>query len=220
MKHWLLTAVAIATTLASAPGVRAQPPGGPMPEEIRARMQAWQKWRSTHKNVTALQQTMHGIQMLERDQATRLSKAQARKLLGILHTWRPKKTMSDAQAEAVNKQIAGMLTPAQRKILTRSRGPEGPGGPPPGGMGGPPPPDDMGGPPPGGPGGPLPGGMGGPPPSGFGPRPDRPSMSPRDFPSPKEYNPLNPDTLPFVRAREMEKRRLDELTISLKKRVK
>ncbi len=59
------------------------------------------------------------------------------------------------------------------KPSERSRGPRGPGGPPPGGPGGPPP-GGPGGPPPGGPGGPPPGGPGGPPPGGPG------DMSPSD----------------------------------------
>lgn len=213
MRHLFAMATAGAALLACASGARAQPPGGPMPPEIQAGMKAWQKWQASHKNITALQQTMRGIHVLERDKATRLSKTQSRKLLDILHTWRPKKTLTDAQAASINKQITGMLTTAQRKALTR--GPAGPGGPMPGG----PPPGGMGGPPPGGPGSPPPEGVGGPPPSGFGPRPDRPAMNPGDFPRPKEYNPLNPDTLPFARMRAMERQLLDELTVALKKRV-
>jgi hypothetical protein len=40
------------------------------------------------------------------------------------------------------------------------------------------------------------------------------------FPDPKDYNPLNPDTLPFEQFRPMAKQRMTEFTGNLQKRAK
>jgi len=207
----MITARTIFATFAlaclAAPFAGAQrPQGGGPPPEMRAKMKAWETWRAKHKNVTAIEQTLAGLDMMERDTKTRLTKAQAKKILPVLKAWRTKPVMTDAQARAVNKQITAPLTVAQLKKIAAApasgqRGSGGSGGR--GGRGGP--------------------GMGGPPPGGTGGRP--PGGPPRDgkrpaMPSPKEYNPLNPNTLPFEQMRPMAKQRLDGLIKTLAQRAK
>jgi hypothetical protein len=201
-----LTAVALGVL---ATGVLAQPPGGGRPgggqmtPQMRAQMQKWQRWNDKHKNIQALQRTLRGIDELERDPATRLNKAQAKTALAVLNKWRAKPVMTDAQAKAVNQQLTASLTTAQIKKLATAGGRRG------GGMGG-------GGRRPGGggfggggggmrPGGGRPGGGGGP---GGG------------MPEPKEYNPLNPNTLPFAGMRPRAQQRMKQLAASLQARAK
>lgn len=91
--------------------------------------------------------------------------------------------MSDAQAKQINAQLLAPLTAAQRQQLTQTRRPGGfGGGRPGGGFGG------------SRPGGGRPGGFGGGRPPGGG-------FNPASFPSPREYNPLNPATQPMERSR-------------------
>ena len=147
------------------------PPPPPPSPQMRAKFQAWQKWQGSHKNVTALQQTLRGLQDLERDPQTRLNKKQSGIVLAVLNRWRSQPVLTDAQAQQVVQQMRAPLNRAQIKTLAMfPAGPRGFGGPPPGGPGSPPPP-----PPPGGFGGPPPGGPGGPPPPGgrFGGPPAR-----------------------------------------------
>ena len=209
-------------------GAQAQFPGGPPPGGFGGgpggfrpppAMRAWQKWGDAHRNVRAVERTLSGLAAIESDPKTRLNRAQAKGVLAVIGTWRGRSIMTDAQARQVNRQILARLTVAQVKEITAAGMMGGPGGPPPpGGFGGgpgmPPPPGGRfgghgpGGPPPRGPGGPPHGGFGGPPPGG---------MPPPNFPHPHEYNPLNPNTLPFDRARSRAARRLAALTAALKK---
>lgn len=200
-----LTAVALGVL---ATGVLAQPGGGggQMTPQMRAQMQKWQRWNEKHKNVQALQRTLRGIDELERDPATRLNKAQARQALAVLNKWRTKPVMTDAQAKAVNQQLTASLTTAQIKKLATAGGRRG-------GFGG------------GGGGGRRPGGGGG----GFGgggggmrPGGGRPGGAggPGAIPAPKEYNPLNPNTLPFAGMRPRAQQRMKQLTASLQARAK
>lgn len=185
------------------------PPPRQPPPQMMAKIQAWQKWRDSHKNVTALQQTLGNLQGLERDPQTRLNKKQAASILGVLNQWHSQPAITDPQARQILHQIKAPLSMAQIKILaTPPAERRGFDGPPPGGFGGPPPPGRFGGPPPpsegrfGGP----PGGRGGPPPGG---------MRPGTFPSPKDYNPLNPSTLPFKRQIPRATQRLADLKAAL-----
>lgn len=215
-----LVTAAAAGCLTVAIGRAQPPPGGKMPAAMQTKMKAWQKWRKTHQGITALEQTMRGVEMMERDKKTRLSKSQAKTVVSLLKTWRHKAVMTNAQALQVNKRITSTFTVPQLKQIALGAsaakrgqgGPGGMGGPPPGGMGGPPP-GGMGGPPPGGP---PPGGMGGPPPGG----PGGPPPGGGAFPNPKDYNPLNPDSLPFPPERQRTQWMLDNLTRDLTARVR
>lgn len=212
--RWLLP-VATAGFLTAAIAQAQAPPQGKMPAGMQSKMKAWQKWRKTHQGITALEQTMRGVEMMERDKKTRLSKGQAKTVASLLKVWRHKPVMTNAQALQVNKRISATFTVPQLKQIAlgasaAKRAQGGPGmmgGPPPGGMGGPPP-GGMGGPPPGGMGGPPPGGPGSPPPGGGA------------FPNPKDYNPLNPDSLPFPPERQRMKWMLDNLTRDLTARAR
>ena len=190
---FLKKAAALASLALLAAGAHAQAPGGggfqPSPQ-MMAKFQAWQKWRGNHKNITALQQTLGGFQLMEQDPRTKLNKSQAHTVLAVLNKWRSKPVMSDAQARQVDQQITAPLNIAQiKKIVTASAGrPGGRGG---GGFGG-----------------------GGGRPGGGGPRPG--GADPSAFPDPKDYNPLNPNTIPFARARPRSAQRLNDLVAMLK----
>jgi len=152
-------------------------------------------------------------------------------------------------AQVSKKLMASLTVAQTRKLTAMAaarRGPGTSGGP--GGPGGPPPPEgDFGPPPGGGPGGPSGSGGFGPPPGGGGfggpggpppgmgsgggppgPPPDGGSSGPggpggppdmASFPSPREYNPINPETLPFERMRPAAKKMVDGLIARLKSRT-
>ena len=218
----LLLAAAIAAAgapwaQAQRPGAGGRPPGaGRPPGMMGGQFGAWRQWGDKHRNLMTLARTMRGLGELDQDPATKLSAAQAKQLLPVLKAWRHKPTITDAQAAKVNHRITSALKPAQAKKLASRRGPGGGpggrppgGGSPPGGFGRPP----GGGPPPGG-FGRRPGGFGGPPPPGgqgeFGGPP----------PAPKEFNPLNPDTSPFVRDRARRASDYDHMLAALAARAK
>lgn len=207
------TIAVVGLLLVSATTAFAQGPppgmGGFQPSpEMRKKFEAWQNWRKSHKNINAVQQTLRGIEELQQDPSTRLTKPQAAKVVSILRKWRNKPIMTDEQARGVNRDITASLSLVQIKKLAAiaaERGGRGGfgggGGRPGGGFGG------GGGRPGGGFGGGRPGGAPGGPggPGGF------------QMPEPKDYNPLNPDTLPFERMRGRSKERLNALTSELAK---
>lgn len=190
----LVATVALtATVQAQAPGGR---PGGPPPSPaMMAKFQAWRHFRDTHKNVVSLQQSLRALNEMEKDPKTKLNKKQAHTVLAAINKWKVKPALTDAQAREVNTQITTPLTLTQiKKIVTISQerrgGMRGPGG----GMRGP--------------GGGGPGGRRGGPGGGM-------KMDPAAFPSPREYNPLNPATNPMTRGRDRAKQELHELMSAL-----
>lgn len=186
MKRLLKWIIPVAAVVAIARAATAQGPGGGMPPEMQAKMNAWKKFRDNHKSFSSIQQSLAGIGECEKDPKTALNKAQAKKVLAVLNKWGSKPTMTNDEATAANKEITSGLNIAQiKKIATApapGRGGRGFGG---GARGA------------GGPGGGRPGGAGG-----------APNFK---FPDPKEYNPLNPDSLPFVQFKKTAKDRLAEL---------
>ena len=187
---------------AQGPGGFGGPPGGPggfqPPPAMMAKFQAWRQWRDNHKNVTSLQRTLGALTDMQQDPRTKLSKPQAKAILAVIQRWQAKPALTDAQALQVNKQLTAPLSLIQiKKIATASqgRGGFGGGGGRPGGGGG------FG----GGFGGGRPGGPGG------GPL----AFDPASFPSPRDYNPLNPATSPMVRARGRAQQRHAQLMSAL-----
>lgn len=191
-----IAALFVLTTTAQAQG-----PGGggfQIPPAMQAKFKAWQHWRDSHKNVTSLQRTLGALGDMERDPRTKLTKPQAQKALAVIKKWQSKPALTDAQALQVNKQLTAPLSLAQiKKIAMASQGRRGGFG---GGGGGRGPGGGGGGRPGGGFGGGRPGGGGG-----------RPPMDPNAFPAPKDYNPLNANTLPFARQRPRAKQRMAQL---------
>lgn len=200
MKHApTLAALALAATLA-APALAQGPGGFAPPPELMAKIKAWQQWRGTHKHVESLQQTLRGLTAIEQDPKTQMTKPQARATLAVLQAWSTKPSITDAQALAVNKKLTdGLTLPQLQKYAAATARPAGRGGG--GGFGG------GGG---GRPGGGFGGGGGG---RGFGG--GRGGFDPASFPSPHDYNPLNPSTIPFARARPRVQEQMKELTIAL-----
>jgi hypothetical protein len=190
VKRLLKWIIPVAAVVAIAPAATAQGGfGAGMPPEMQAKMKAWQKFRDNHKNFSSIQQTIAGIGECEKDPKTALTKPQAKKVLAVLNKWGSKPTMTNEEAAAANKELTAGMTIAQiKKVATApapGRGGRGFGG---GQRGA------------GGPGGARPAGGG---PGG--------GMANFKMPDPKEYNPLNPDTLPFEQFKKIAKDRLAEL---------
>ncbi len=204
--------------------VIAQPPGGGPPgggfqmtPEMKAKREAWNKYNGVHKNLDLLSKLMPKIEKLNEEDDLKYTKPQAVKLLGLLKTWVPKKSLSEDEAGALIKSLNGTLTTKQIKKMTTY--PDRGGRPGGGGFGGGRP--GGGGPPGGGPpgGGPPPGGGGGRP--GGGPpggkmgggfkMPDPPKGS---------YNPLNADTIPFEGRRPRVKKAIEDFKNQLTAQAK
>ncbi len=171
----------------------AQGPGGGMPPEIAAKIKLWTKWRESHKNLSNLQTMLYQVRKIDESPGTELSKDQSKKVVSVLKTWRNKQDMSEDQAKSVSKQIGSVLSEKQLKKMATEQPPWARGG---GGGGG------------------RPGGGGG------GARPGGGAKF--TFPDPPAggYNPLNPDTLPFVQMRPQAKHDGDAFISSLDKRAK
>lgn len=195
MRRIIETAAIFAAVALLAPAAFAQGPGGFQPSpQMRAQFQAWRTWRDSHKNVVALGQTLRGLQEIEQDPATRLNRAQAHKVLAVIEKWKNRPAIKDAQARIVSEQLTAPLSVPQLQKLASAmqrRGfGGGPGGGRPGGFGGP--------------GGPRPGGFGAGRPGGF------------SMPAPHDYNPLNPNTLPFPPMRVRAAQNMAQLIAELK----
>ncbi len=177
MKRILQVAAPAALLALSGSAVLAQGGfGGPPNPAMMAKFQAWQKWRQSHPNVSSVQRTVRGIEMLEKDPnpALHLNKAQGAKVLAVLTAWRNKPVMTDDQARHVAMQLTSPLNTQQLKKLATAQMP-GQGGR---GFGG---------------GGFRPGGGPG------GGRPGGPGRGNFQMPDPREYNPLNPDSNPMAK---------------------
>lgn len=183
------------------------PPGGgaggfQMTPEMQAKMKKMQAFQESHKNYRAVQQSLYGIAECEKSPTTKLTKPQAKHVLDVLKKWEPRTSLTNEQAGQLNKELTTGLTTAQIKTVATTKMPFGRGGGRPGG----------GGPGAGGPGGARPGGAGGP---GGG----RPGGN-FQIPDPKEYNPVNPDTMPFVQFRDRAKQRLNQFKAQLQAAAK
>jgi hypothetical protein len=193
-RAWIIAAAGLVVISCTA---RAQNPFNLTPQQqaqLQAKRRAWERWRANHKNVTAVGQTLMGLSVLESNPKTALTKEQAKKILPVLKAWRKKKVMSNDDALKVNRALTAPLTDAQlKKIATAPR--FGSGGP---GFGG---------------GARMGGGAG-------GSNGRRPSFDVSKMPDPKDYNPLNPDTLPFEQMRGQTKQRVDKLIADLEKRAR
>ncbi len=111
------------------------PPGG-MPPEIQKMMGEFQKMRNSPKGK--LGTTLRALGEFGGDAKTKPTKPQATKILALIAPWKAKTTMSQDEAAALNKQIAGTFTIPQIKkqaTMGAQQGGMG-GGRPGGGMGG------------------------------------------------------------------------------------
>lgn len=174
--------------LVAAMAAMAQPPPGAggfqMTPEMQRRMEEFRKWREAHRYTFQLTSTLRGLDDLDKDPKTKLTAAQAKKILAVLQPLRNKPKMTQDDAKNALKQIKAALTVNQLNALARMEaerrnrrgGPGGPGGPGGAGMR------------PGGPGGApgaRPGGPGGA--GGAGGRFQMPDPS-----TMKDFNPFNP----------------------------
>jgi hypothetical protein len=197
---------AIALLAVGGASIAQGPPGGAggfqMPPEMQAKLKKMQAFNESHKNYRAIQQSLYGIAECEKSPTTKLTKPQAQHVLSVMKKWESKPTLTNEQAGAVNKELTAGLTTPQIKTVATTQMPFGRGGGRPGGGGAPGGGGRPGGGAPGGPGG-RPGGMG-----NF------------QIPDMKEYNPLNPETMPFVQFRPRAKQRMDEFKTKLQAAAK
>ncbi len=199
--RWTLWAGVLVMVLSSVAAIAQPPPGAggfQMTPEMQRRMEEFRKWREAHRYTFQLTSTLRGLEELDKDQKTRLTPAQAKKILAVLQPLRNKPKMTQDDAKNALKQIKAALNVTQLNALARieaerrnRRG--GPGGPGGGGMGMRP----------GGPGG-APGGAPGARPGGnAGARPGGPGGGQWRMPDPasmKDFNPFkpNPNMGPFA----------------------
>ena len=185
-------------------------PGGgfQMSPAAQAKMQSWRKWRDSHKNLGLLTRTVRGVEEVDKDPATKITKDEAKKMLAVIKPWMSKPVMKDADALTVNTQLNKILTLPQIKKMASMMAPQGGRG---GGQGG-------GGGRPGGGGGGFGGGQGGP---GGGGRPGGGGggFDPSKMPDPKEYNPLNISTIPDSPMTSRTKARITAFIALLKQRA-
>lgn len=138
---WTGVMLVILTAIAAV----AQPPPGAggfqMTPEMQKRMEEFRKWREAHKYTFQLTSTLRGLEMLDKDAKTKLTPAQAKKILAVLQPLRNKPKMTQDDAKNALKQIKAALTVNQLNALARfeaerrnRRGGPG-GGPGGGGMG-------------------------------------------------------------------------------------
>lgn len=172
----------------------AQPPPGAggfqMTPEMQRQMEAWRKWREAHKYTFQLTSTLRALEEIDKDPKTKLTPAQAKKILTVLQPYRNKPKMTQDDAKNALKGIKAALNVNQLNAIARieaerrnRRG--GFGGPGGGGMGMRP--GAPGGPPAGAPGA-RPGGA-----PGAGGRPGGNFRMP-DPSQMKDFNPFKPDT--------------------------
>ncbi len=171
----------------------AQPPPGAggfqMTPEMQKQMEAWRKWREAHKYTFQLTSTLRALIEIDKDPKTKLTPAQAKKILAVLQPYRNKPKMTQDDAKNALKGIKAALNVNQLNAIARIEaerrnrrgGFGGPGAGAGGGMGMRP----------GGPGGapgPRPGGA-----PGAGGRPGGSFRMP-DPSQMKDFNPFKPDT--------------------------
>jgi hypothetical protein len=171
MKRLAAFGLAAALVVSIGPAAVAQG-GGPSPE-MMAKFQAWRKFNENNKNLDRLRKTLMGFREIEKDPKTQFNKQQAREILAVIKQWRNKPALTDDQAKTINRALTKSLTEAQIKLLAAASDPMRGGR----GFGG----------------GSRPAGGG---PGGMG-RPGAGMANPANFPDPRPYNPLNPDTSPF-----------------------
>lgn len=130
MKKVLL--VLAATVAVSASALAQGPGGGSMPPEIQKMMGEFQKMRNSPKGKLGV--TVRALGEFNGDPKTKITKAQATKILALFAPWKSKPTMSQDDAGKLNKAVTSTFTIAQiKKQATMGQGGGRPGG---GGMGG------------------------------------------------------------------------------------
>lgn len=173
----------------------AQPPPGAggfqMTPEMQRRMEEFRQWREAHKYTFQLTSTLRALEQIDKDPKTKLTPAQAKKILAVLQPYRNKPKMTQDDAKNALKGIKAALSVDQLNAMARfeaerrnRRG--GFGGPGGGGMGMRPG-GSPGGPPGGAPGA-RPGGA-----PGAGNRPGGNFRMP-NLAQMKDFNPFKPDT--------------------------
>lgn len=213
MQKTVLAAFAALTFAINGTAAHAQFPGGggggtPPSPEMMAAFQKMRKWGEAHKNVRQVNGTLAALVEMDKEPATKITSAQAKKILGVVKPWQTKPVMTNEQAKGVNKQLAATMTIPQLKKMTTlqerggGRGGQGGGGGRGQGGGG----GGFG----GGPGG------GGPPGGGGGrPRFDVASINKMM----REYNPLNPATIPDSPRKQRTVSRLNAAMTLIKQRA-
>ncbi len=182
MKGLTLWAGVLLLVIAAIAAIAQPPPGAggfQMTPEMQRRIEEFRKWREAHKYTLQLTSTLRALEQVDKDPKTKLTSAQAKKILSVLQPYRNKPKMTQDDAKNALKGIKAALNVNQLNAIARieaerrnRRGGPGGMGMRPGGPGGQP----------GGAPGARPGGAPG---SNFR-MPDAAQM--------KDFNPFKPDT--------------------------
>ena len=122
----------LAASVAVSATALAQGPGGGMPPEMAKMMGEFQKMRNSPKGKFGT--TIRALQQFNEDPKTKITKAQATKILALFAPWKSKPTMSQDDAAKLNKAVTGTFTiPQIKKQATMGQGGGGMGGGRPGG---------------------------------------------------------------------------------------
>ena len=168
----LIIASVLLVLLIAAAGL-AQGPGGPPPPLQGGQGNSqWSQMREKYKYTSQLMQMTQHIAIIDRDSKYTLTKAQAKKVLGVLQPLRKKPKLTQDEAKATLKKLKPIFTVKQLNAMAKIKPPRRSPGMPGGGYGG------QG----GGQGGP-----GGGPPGGGQPGANRPSFDPNAM---KDFNPF------------------------------
>ncbi|MCS6950064.1 MAG: hypothetical protein RMM06_09175 [Armatimonadota bacterium] len=196
-RRWTLWTGILLWALGAVVAVAQPPPGAggfQMTPEMQRQMEAWRKWREAHEHTFRLTSTLRALEEIDRDPKTKLTPAQAKKILDVLQPYRNKPKMTQDDAKNALKGIKSALNVTQLNAIARIEaerrnrrgGFGGPGGGPGGGGMGMRP---------GGPGGGgmgmRPGGPGGAPAGGGGAGGGFRAFDPARM---KDFNPFKPDT--------------------------
>jgi hypothetical protein len=88
----------------------------------------FRQFREQHKNAFRLQAMMsRGLMDVERNAATQIKPAQAKKMLAVLNPLRKQSKLTEPQAAVASKRIQGILDTRQRSLVLKAAQ-EGPGG--------------------------------------------------------------------------------------------
>lgn len=113
MRRWIILGMLVVCS-----GIWAQE--GSLPPEVRARMEAWRKWREEHKYTFQLLGLVGGLMQLEQE-GKPLSAKQAKQVLAILQPLTKKQKLTQEEARKAQFALQKVLTAAQLNTISRMR---------------------------------------------------------------------------------------------------
>src|SRR5689334_7146548 len=93
--RWTMPAVMAASVATFGPAALSQGgPGFQITPAMQAKFKAWSTWRENHKHVAQVGQTVRALREIEKTPSTKLTPAQAKKIVPVLKAWRNKPVMT------------------------------------------------------------------------------------------------------------------------------